>query len=47
MITKFNIMIFINKFFKYLFEPNVLNLESINIYPDSDSEDEVIDYISE
>lgn len=48
MIDKFNIIIFINKYFKYLFDPKILNLSELYVQEsDSDSEDEIIDYISE
>lgn len=48
MINKFNIFIFINKYFKYLFDPKILNLSELYVQEsDTESEDEINDYISE
>ena len=47
MICNFSIFLFINKFYKYLFEPKILNVSSINILEENESDTDEDEYISE
>lgn len=47
MLTNFNIFIFVMNFFKYLYQPNILNIDSISLPDENESESEFDDYISE
>ena len=47
MISNFDIFLFVNKFFKYLFYPEVLDVKSIQIKEENESDTDLDEYISE